>query len=94
MRRRPAGVVSVIAPFNFPLILSIRSIAPALALGNAVVFKPDPRTAVVDARLRVHGTQGLRVADASVFPAVTSANTNAPVIMVGEKASDLILADA
>ena len=55
---------------------------------------PDPRTAVVDARLRVYGTQGLRVADASVFPAVTSANTNAPVIMVGEKASDLILADA
>jgi len=45
-RRRPAGVVSVIAPFNFPLILSIRSVAPALALGNAVVLKPDPRTAV------------------------------------------------
>src|SRR5699024_4280624 len=44
-RRRPAGVVSVIAPFNFPLILSIRSVAPALALGNAVVLKPDPRTA-------------------------------------------------
>ncbi len=45
-RRRPAGVVTVIAPFNFPLILSIRSIAPALALGNTVLFKPDPRTAV------------------------------------------------
>lgn len=45
-RRRPAGVVTVIAPFNFPLILSIRSIAPALALGNSVLFKPDPRTAV------------------------------------------------
>ncbi len=45
-RRRPAGVVGVIAPFNFPLILSIRSVAPALALGNAVVLKPDPRTAV------------------------------------------------
>lgn len=45
-RRRPAGVVSVIAPFNFPLILSIRSVAPALALGNAVLLKPDPRTAV------------------------------------------------
>jgi benzaldehyde dehydrogenase (NAD) len=38
--------VGVIAPFNFPLILSIRSVAPALALGNAVVLKPDPRTAV------------------------------------------------
>ena len=45
-RRRPAGVVSVIAPFNFPLILSIRSVAPALALGNAVLLKPDLRTAV------------------------------------------------
>jgi benzaldehyde dehydrogenase (NAD) len=45
-RRRPAGVVTVIAPFNFPLILSIRSVAPALALGNAVLLKPDPRTSV------------------------------------------------
>ncbi|MFI1532952.1 benzaldehyde dehydrogenase [Streptomyces anandii] len=45
-RRRPAGVVSVIAPFNFPLILGLRSVAPALALGNAVLLKPDPRTAV------------------------------------------------
>lgn len=44
--RVPAGVVGVIAPFNFPLILSIRSVAPALALGNAVILKPDPRTAV------------------------------------------------
>jgi benzaldehyde dehydrogenase (NAD) len=45
-RRVPAGVVGVIAPFNVPIILSIRSVAPALALGNAVVLKPDPRTAV------------------------------------------------
>ncbi|MFE3741800.1 benzaldehyde dehydrogenase [Streptomyces sp. NPDC059134] len=45
-RRVPAGVVGVIAPFNAPLILSIRSVAPALALGNAVLLKPDPRTAV------------------------------------------------
>ncbi|MFL5798212.1 MAG: benzaldehyde dehydrogenase [Actinomycetota bacterium] len=45
-RRLPVGVVGVISPFNFPLILSIRSVAPALALGNAVVLKPDPRTAV------------------------------------------------
>ena len=45
-RRRPAGVVSVISPFNFPLILSIRSVAPALALGNAVLLKPDPRTPI------------------------------------------------
>jgi benzaldehyde dehydrogenase (NAD) len=46
VERVPAGVVGVIAPFNFPQILAIRSVAPALALGNAVVLKPDPRTAV------------------------------------------------
>ena len=45
-RQLPVGVVGVIAPFNFPLILSMRAVAPALALGNAVVLKPDPRTAV------------------------------------------------
>jgi benzaldehyde dehydrogenase (NAD) len=45
-RRMPVGVVGVISPFNAPLILGIRSVAPALALGNAVVLKPDPRTAV------------------------------------------------
>jgi benzaldehyde dehydrogenase (NAD) len=45
-RRVPVGVVGVISPFNFPLILSIRSVAPALALGNAVVLKPDLRTSV------------------------------------------------
>jgi benzaldehyde dehydrogenase (NAD) len=44
--RVPVGVVGVISPFNVPLILAIRSVAPALALGNAVVLKPDPRTAV------------------------------------------------
>src|SRR5262249_50076055 len=44
--RLPVGVVGVIAPFNFPQILAIRSVAPALALGSAVVLKPDPRTAV------------------------------------------------
>ena len=45
-RRVPIGVVGVISPFNFPLILSIRAVAPALALGNAVILKPDPRTSV------------------------------------------------
>ena len=45
-RRLPVGVVGVIAPFNAPIILAIRAIAPALALGNAVILKPDPRTAI------------------------------------------------
>jgi benzaldehyde dehydrogenase (NAD) len=45
-RRLPVGVVGVISPFNAPLILAIRAVAPALALGNAVLLKPDPRTAI------------------------------------------------
>ncbi|WP_327692645.1 benzaldehyde dehydrogenase [Streptomyces sp. NBC_00459] len=45
-RRRPVGVVGVIAPFNVPITLAMRAVAPALALGNAVVLKPDPRTAI------------------------------------------------
>ena len=45
-RRVPVGVVGVISPFNVPTILAIRAVAPALALGNAVLLKPDPRTAV------------------------------------------------
>jgi choline dehydrogenase len=50
--------------------------------------------AVVDPRLRVHGIDGLRVADASVMPAVTTGNTNAPSLMIGERAADFIAADA
>ena len=54
---------------------------------------PDPRDAVVDARLRVHGVQGLRVIDASVFPKVTSGNTNAPTVMVAEKGAAMLAQD-
>jgi len=50
----------------------------------------DPR-AVVDPELRVNGVSALRIADASIMPAITSGNTNAPAIMIGEKAADLIL---
>jgi choline dehydrogenase len=72
----------------------------AFARGHGVtVFHPvgscrmgtDARGCVVDPALRVHGIDGLRVADASIFPTLTSGNTNAPAMMVGEKASDLIL---
>ena len=50
--------------------------------------------AVVDERLRVHGIEGLRIADASIMPTVTSGNTNAPAVMIGEKCADMLLQDA
>ena len=71
--------------------------------GNAwTVFHPcctcrmgeHRNTSVVDSRLRVHGLKGLRVADASVFASIPTGNTNAPSIMVAERASDLVMEDA
>ena len=52
----------------------------------------DSTNSVVDPQLRVHGINGLRVADASIFPTIPTGNTNAVAIMVGEKAADLIRA--
>ncbi|WP_298015951.1 GMC family oxidoreductase N-terminal domain-containing protein [uncultured Castellaniella sp.] len=54
----------------------------------------QPGDSVVDSELRVHGTRGLRVADVSVMPTIASSNTNAPAIMIGERASDFILREA
>ncbi|KAB7503436.1 hypothetical protein Anas_12071, partial [Armadillidium nasatum] len=58
--------------------------------GTAKMGPQSDPTAVVDPELRVYGISGLRVADASIMPVITNGNTNAPTIMIGEKASDLI----
>jgi benzaldehyde dehydrogenase (NAD) len=77
LKRVPAGVVGVISPFNVPLILSIRSVAPALALGNAVVLKPDVRTPVSGgfAIARVFAEAGLPEGLLHVLPGGADAGT-------------------
>jgi choline dehydrogenase len=62
-------------------------------VGTCRMGAADDAGAVVDPRLRVRGVEGLRVADASVMPAVTSGNTNAPSLMIGERAADFVVAD-
>jgi choline dehydrogenase-like flavoprotein len=63
-------------------------------VGTAKMGLPSDRAAVVDARLRVLGVQGLRVIDASVMPRITSGNTNSPTLMIAEKGAAMILDDA
>ncbi len=55
--------------------------------------RADDPMAVVDSRLRVRGVRGLRIADAGVMPAITSGNTNAPTLMIAEKAAGFILSE-
>jgi choline dehydrogenase len=89
-----------------PIEPALETMSPADILEDfraraATVYHPvgtcrmgrSPAESVVDARLKVHGIEGLRVVDASVFPSVTSANTNAPTLMVAQKAADMILGE-
>lgn len=62
--------------------------------GTAKMGVASDPLAVVDERLRVYGTRGLRVVDCSIMPTLVSGNTNVPIVMVAEKASDMILDDA
>jgi choline dehydrogenase-like flavoprotein len=63
-------------------------------VGTAKMGRPDDPLAVVDSRLRVIGVPGLRVVDASVMPRIVSGNTAAPTMMIAERASEWVIADA
>jgi choline dehydrogenase len=98
-----AKAMARFAPKEYRPGAELRSEAELVRAAGAIgttIFHPagtcrmggDPM-AVVDDRLRVHGISGLPVIDASIMPTITSGNTNAPVIMIAEKAADMIRAD-
>lgn len=73
-------------------MISASGAAPSI-ISPTCRMGPDPATSVVDPALRVHGVEGLRVCDASVFPNLIAGNTNAPAMMVGWRGAEIILRD-
>jgi choline dehydrogenase-like flavoprotein len=93
MASKPALTAVISEPFSVPASDSDEDIMAWARRAGQPVYHPTSTCAigpVVDPQLRVHGVEGLRVADASVMPTITRGNTNAASIMIGEKASDLI----
>ena len=98
-----APAMARFAPDEFrpgPTFQSDEELAQAAGEIGTTIFHPvgtcrmgSDAGAVVDERLRVHGISGLRIADASIMPTITSGNTNAPVIMIAEKAAEMIKKD-
>ena len=101
LQQTPAMQALIDAPKDIDLVsASLQSIEDDFRQRSGTVYHPCGTCAmrplagggVVDAQLRVYGVEGLRVADASIFPTLTSANTNAPAILVGHQAARFILA--